>query len=172
MINKHGAFLTDTQFLNIVRLTLFCKDVKTGTKFEISCFSRDRDGCNTYGPEAAEYEDEPSVCGTSSCFCGFGPLAGIKPATPNMGWNQYSQESFGASLDGSQVWDYLFDAEHANNLEAAVRRGAYFIEHGLPERQPGDSFTYLCRLEAPADYQPNWELIESIATITPEPDVN
>lgn len=137
--------ITPTQRRNIARLTLFVKDAVPPPKFNI----KHHHSVEKEFPSKATYE-----CGTSACFCGYGPLAGIRPQKRE-DWFDYAGRTMTVSFE-SDVWDWLFCDFHENTKSAAVRRGAYFLMNGLPD----------CNLysgEAPRSFRPDWEAIKKIA---------
>jgi len=144
--------ITPTQRRNIARLTLFVKDAVPPPRFDINTHhSGDNDN-----PSAATYE-----CGTTACFCGYGPLAGIKPKRSE-NWFSYATRAMTGGYvsmlgSDSKLWTFLFDGEHKNSKSAAVRRGAYFLMNGLPEGESLDTW------EAPRSFRPDWEAIKEIA---------
>lgn len=136
--------ITPTQRRNIARLTLFVKDAVPPPKFNIKSFhSKEEEG-----PSGVSYE-----CGTTACFCGYGPLAGIKPKKGE-GWSAYSTRTMAYRF--GEVWTFLFDTEHKNSKAAAVRRGAWLLMNGLPDD------VNICTWEPPKSFKPDWEAIKSI----------
>jgi hypothetical protein len=107
-------------------------------------------------------------CTTAACFLGWAPAAGIKPKCDDDAdewetWFDYSAHNFGHI----GLYDLLFAPEHANSLEAAVRRAAWFLEHGMPDLPPYRRIfidkSLLRKWEAPEDFEPKWDLIAQIA---------
>lgn len=138
--------ITPTQRRNIARLTLFVKDAVPPPRFNIR-----QHHSETSLPIQATYE-----CGTTACFCGYGPLAGVK-ARKSEDWLDYA----GRSMTGhwtKPVWSLLFDGAHKNSKAAAVRRGTWFLMNGLPED------TDLLTWETPRSFRPDWEAIKKIVT--------
>lgn len=142
--------ITPTQFKNLCKLTTFVRTKVPPPKFDIREYyqpkGHDIDSGNIPQPNEAKYE-----CGTSACFCGYGPLAGIKPKRGEE-WADYAERVFGASMWG-HIYSLLFSGSHLNDRDAAVRRGAYFLTHGLPVKA---SFS---KWEAPESFRPPWKLI-------------
>lgn len=146
--------LTKSQYKNIAKLTIFVRDSVPPPKFNILSFNED-EGSGINEPINAKYE-----CGTSACFCGYGPLAGIKPKKTEDWWD-YSARVFGASYDWSggdkNTFRLLFDDEHKNSKDAAIKRGAYFLMNGFPETDN------LSKWETPRSFKIDWPAIEKIA---------
>lgn len=148
--------ITPTQRRNLARLCLFVNDNVPPPKFEIKTWFTNSAGAQS-PPTQAKYE-----CGSSACFLGIAPLAGIKPKVGET-WPGYSRRAFSAfEYDGGDIcrrYDFLFSPHHENSKEAAVRRGAWFLCHGLPETDEGD----LTDWEAPKSFRPPWKLIKAAA---------
>src|SRR6478736_854002 len=138
--------ITKTQFKNIAKLITFVRAKVAPPKFDIETFhSEDNDQ-----PSKATYG-----CGTSACFCGYGPLAGIKPL-PYENWFQYAARNFGAQSrwgNAEDIFELLFNDSHKNSKIAACKRGAYFLQNGLPESRNLEEW------EAPRSFVPEWDAI-------------
>lgn len=145
--------ITPTQHRNIARLCLFVKDKVPPPKFDIKTWHRDEKGEQCAYPARAKYE-----CGTSACFLGYAPLAGIEPE-PKEYWDSYAARGFGAK-EYYPMYRLLFHSSHLNNKTAAVRRGAYFLTHGIPEDD-----VPLSTWEAPKSFRPDWAQIREAAAL-------
>lgn len=142
--------ITSKQRRNIAKLALFVKGATTLSKFDIELYHTE-----TEYPSKATYG-----CGTSACFCGYGPAAGVK-GKKGEGWFDYACRAFAGNLGFEEgVYDLLFEVGHKNSRTAAVRRAAWFLEHGMPDR---DEATPLFDWEAPRWFSPDWEAIQKIA---------
>lgn len=159
---------------NLAILTLYCHNLPEGySHFKMTSFA-----ClslsnglwsrliQTFNPD--EVSAHINECGTSACFCGHGPLAGIKPLKGE-GWETYGTRCFGAASENEStpLWDWLFHAEHENSIEAACKRAAWVLEgNSLDEfevdEEAGAEDTFLFP-ENFRSFQPNWSLIEQIA---------
>lgn len=143
--------IKEFQRVNLARLTIFVREFVDDEFFNMSIFN----GWNDYALDAS-YE-----CGTQSCFCGYGPLAGIK-ANSHESWDDYRSRCFGSDgYGGDALWFLLFSSDHIDSKVAAARRGAYFLMKGLPRfhGMRGD----MCNWEAPESFWPNWEAIQELA---------
>ena len=158
--------LTKVQFLNLCKLIAFVRTCVPPPKFDITSFHSFKDEAGdrveNINPSIAKYEDS---CGTSACFCGYGPLAGIR-AKKGESWWQYGQRVFGAdhtseNVNTANTWEFLFSDEHVNTKNAACLRGAYLLTHGLPELNGLKGETYDLK-EVPSKFKKevNWELID------------
>lgn len=147
--------LTKEQRKNLAHLCCFVEKSVPPPEFNIKQFNSDKFDRVVYVPSEAKYE-----CGTTACFCGYGPLAGIAP-TRKEGWIDYARRVFNAHARGNSIYPLLFDERHVNSKSAAVLRGCYFLMHGLPE---GKYYDELCRWEVPADFIPNWHSIRAVAS--------
>ena len=149
--------ITKGQRRNLAKLTAFVNTKVEPPKFDIKHYNSDSLSIAT---------DEVS-CGTTACFCGYGPLAGIAFERDSYGradmWGGYARKAFGAEL-WSCLYNLLFDAKHKNTKEAAVLRGAYFLMHGYPKNPFLDEYEYLRTWEVPANFQPNWHSIRAVAS--------
>lgn len=140
--------ITEEQRINLARLTIFVFDHVDEDRFDIRSYHSE-----VLFPYRARYE-----CGASACFCGFGPLAGIEPLEDEV-WIDYAGRCFGA-VEGSDLISFLFSGLHVNDVVAATKRSAYFLEHGLPEVL--DDYSY-ATMEVPEGFRPNWTQIEQLA---------
>lgn len=150
--------ITKWQWLNLIRLTLFVRDSVPPPKFDIHSFNSE----SIYDASGASYE-----CGTTACFCGYGPLAGIRPK-PNEAWNSYGARVFGAGAGSwatdqrvRDLYELLFAQDHKNSKLAAIRRGAYFLMNGFPNKT---FFVDLTEWETPKSFKDkiNWKGMEQI----------
>jgi hypothetical protein len=148
--------VTARQFKNLCKLITFVRTKVEPPKFKIHWWNTDKDGNDVDEPAKAVYE-----CGTTACFCGYGPLAGIKPK-PRDTWYSYQKREFGTDGDdwgenpAQRLFNLLFEGTHENSRDAAVRRGAYFLVNGIPD-------AYLQKWEAPKSFRAPWKLIEEAA---------
>lgn len=141
--------ITERQRRNIAKLTMFVKNCVHSSSFSILSYN-----CNFAFASDPHYE-----CGTTACFCGYGPLAGVK-ANRTERWGDYSQRCFTGKKGGaSRIWNLLFSTKHINNKKLAVLRGAYFLMHGLPDLP----FWEMSKWEAPKGFKPNWKAIRELA---------
>lgn len=145
--------ITKEQRKNLAKLTVFVDKKVEPPKFDISNFNSD----------SPNHATDKVECGTSACFCGYGPLAGIviaprQPGYYNESWAVYSERVFGVGMWGD-LYHLLFDANHTNTKEAAVLRGAYFLMHGLPKIYDDLRFW-----EVPSNFKPNWLSIRAVAS--------
>lgn len=106
---------------------------------------------NSYSPNITC--DVRHVCGSVACFAGHGPAAGIK-TLDNETWYDYIARVF--NKVENDLYYTLFSGYHLNSAGAAARRGAWCLEHGLPDA------LYLARWEAPEDYVPDWAEIARV----------
>lgn len=152
--------ITPTQFKNLAKLTIFVRDKVAPPKFNINKFfigkgvaESNGDNSGDYCPSAKDY-----TCGTSACFLGYGPLAGIKPQKDAIWWD-YSAKSFGVTMSemDHDLYDLLFNDMHKNSKSAAVKRGAWFLMNGIPD------YLHLEKWETPRSFKPDWAEIEKIA---------
>jgi hypothetical protein len=148
--------ITTAQRRNIARLTVFVRDSVPPPKFDIKTFHTASSGEQCQNPSEAKYS-----CGSSACFLGYGPLAGMKPQGRES-WYGYAQRFFAShefgEADGSmERYAFLFSVQHKNSKVAAIKRGAWLLTHGLPEGE------FLEDWEAPKSFRPNWKLIEEAA---------
>lgn len=162
--------ISRTQLRNIARITLFVHEEVKDENFDITTYYRDPTngslGC-------ASTKGITYACGTAACFCGYGPLAGVKPRKDE-DWGMYQARCFTSEWDvfsgpstPMPVFSFLFSNEHLNSREAAVLRGAYFLMNGLPVESESMSYfqkrPFLEKWEAPTDFQPDWDAIKKAA---------
>ena len=159
--------ITPTQFKNLAKLTMFVRDKAEPPRFDINAFFSDKNG-NHFShhtcPSIEEYE-----CGTTACFLGYGIPAGIK-ARKEEDWSEYCKRAFGIRMTcdwraglTTDVYDFLFKESHVNSKDAAALRGAWLLMNGLPCDGDGIVVALLDYWEAPADFKPDWSVIEAIA---------
>lgn len=149
--------LTKTQHKNLAKLTVFVRDKVAPPKFNIKWFfTEKRQFIGDCASDTCPMQEEYS-CGTSACFLGYAILAGIKAQKHEL-WRDYCKRAFGVEMgDRFDCYNFLFSHEHKNNKAAAVKRGAYFLENGLPE------LVNLATWEAPRSFKPDWASIEFLA---------
>lgn len=147
--------ITKTQFKNLCKLITFVRKSVPPPTFNIETHHSEADY-----PIKATYE-----CGTTACFCGYGPLAKIKPRK-NEDWHDYSERVFGCAPSywrtNRDLWTWLFSEHHENSKEAACQRGAYFLVNGLPNSPDGFAINY-SNAEVPKNFKTPWKLIEEAA---------
>lgn len=75
------------------------------------------------------------ACGTTACFAGHGPAAGVRLSENDQDWHRYIRRVFGLeSL--SDDWDWLFASdwqEFDNTTKGAAKRAFYFLKYGIPK---------------------------------------
>lgn len=99
-------------------------------------------------------------CGTTACFCGHGPSAGIK-AKRNEEWHDYAARAFGASQhDECNLWHHLFNESWSDDKDEAAKRAAWVLQGQLILFYPGND---LSESDAFTNFEPDWKLIERIA---------
>lgn len=143
--------ITKTQFKNLAKLITFVRAKVAPPKFDITSFHSEENDT----PSEAVYNH----CGTTACFCGYGPLAGIQPRK-HESWFDYARRNFGAECSWftpSELFDLLFSEDHKNSKVAACKRGAYFLQNGLPESDSLNTW------ETPRSFIPEWDAIAEIA---------
>lgn len=69
------------------------------------------------------------ACGTSACFLGHGPAAGIG-SDSGLGWDNYATYYFGFGDDNEDFWGFVFDACWPDDAKLAAERMFYLLEHG------------------------------------------
>jgi len=125
--------ITPTQYKNIEKLIAYGESVAlTFHVFDMDVFFSDELG-ESIAPSksVAHYENE---CGTTACFAGLGPLAGVSPRGTKEWW-QYIDKKFGARSD-SDAYRWMLHHNWArvdNTLTGAVKRARIFLESGIPE---------------------------------------
>jgi hypothetical protein len=147
--------ISKTQFKNLAKLITFVRTKVEPPKFDIGSFLKnpadEDDGAGHFDLVEPVYE-----CGTTACFCGYGPLAKITPEEGEL-WKDYAERSFGAK---HEIFDFLFSGEHLNCRDAACLRGAYLLINGLPILDEDVSYD---TVEVPESFIPDWEAIEKAA---------
>lgn len=96
-------------------------------------------------------------CGTSGCFCGWGPAAGIKPQKKEE-WFDYAHRQFGADTNGEDggVWETLFSGDWGGTADEAAKRGAWLV-------QTGTTFNSYKTPKQFNDFKPNWAFVKAVA---------
>lgn len=143
--------LTSEQRKNLAKLVIFVNAKVPPPKFNIRLFNSD----------SHIYATDSVGCGTTACFCGYGPLAGIKVLQDEQ-WQEYANRIFNAGAWGNiKLYNFLFDFKHENSKKAAVLRGAYYLMHGFPKYQYSEE---LKEMEVPKNFKPNWHSIRAVAS--------
>jgi hypothetical protein len=156
--------LTPAQHKNLAKLTMFVRDKAEPPRFDMNSFFTGKDvdhNASTICPDIKEYE-----CGTTACFLGYGIPAGIK-ARKRETWSNYCKRAFGINMiwrifsieHNTDAYDFLFNESHKNSKDAAARRGAWFLQNGLPDVHRTNLYSW----ETPRSFKPDWNAIEKIA---------
>lgn len=133
--NNHLRALKPQHKKNLRKLTDYVASLPKGYKhFDMRRFLITSAGSNVKATEFLGH------CGSSACFLGHGPSAGIstrgiKPQRYGCDWREYSTKKFGLTARTDVAWVWLFGPEwseypRTRTLKAAVRRTEQFIEAG------------------------------------------
>lgn len=151
--------VTDTQRRNIARLAVFVREYhrtpREGRRiatFAMGYWARARDGTALGFPSLHK-------CATAACFAGHGPAAGID-YEPAEGWLTYAYRQFTGREGGRRA--FLFGAHHPDCPDAACRRAAYFLQHGMPDSFDPDRYKYKPS-SVPDSFEPDWGFVEAVA---------
>lgn len=174
--------MTPQQAKNLATLALHCHALPPDyTHFSMRAYAYRREpgktgSCDNWGQVARAIDTH--VCGTTACFAGHGPLAGI-PAEPDEMWDTYVTRCF-LEPDGNNLsfahpyWSWLFSEHWPSSIPEAVKRAAWLLEKGSPpefsedERWDDDVEDIITLLEivdeeAWEQFTPNLALLEQIA---------
>lgn len=116
---------------NLAKLACWCKDNKNiiADEFKMHYFIQSNFVMDTSCDIA-----KIKPCGTSACFCGHGPSAGIEPLEDE-NWGEYGERNFTPvptdEFAEEPHFDWLFGAGHADDINLAVNRAAYYIQMGI-----------------------------------------
>lgn len=145
-----------------------------------------------YPPRGATYPVDPQEllsraacdpCGTAACFAGHGPMAGVKPKDGE-NWCGYVSRVFvptgpvriedGQLIVGSfAAWCFLFGETWPDDPMLAARRGAYFLQRGLPDPLPArdvgrrDAIVRWMESGFLRGFRAEWKEIEKLSNTTP-----
>lgn len=155
--------ITERQYKNLAKLITFVLHKVEPPKFDIKSYYDDKKsdsnlGCDVIG-------NPKYGCGTTACFCGHGPLAGIRPKHSE-DWCSYGVRAFGVDMgerDGTtlrNMWLFLFSDAHKNSKIAACKRAAWLLQNGLP--LPAATNWY-GSWEVPRSFKPDWKAINALA---------
>ena len=147
--------MNPTQRNNLARLAVYCHRLPKGYEhFDMRAFcSIGGDPCKTPGYILQ--------CGTTACFAGHGPSAGIPPL-PEETWGRYIARAFGCNAEDF-VWSWLFGIFWPNDITAACKRAAWIMdEHDIPNGFSVD-FEALVASEEYKAFEPDWKRIEKMA---------
>lgn len=122
--------LTEEQHSNFNKLLEFVK-ANPNTPFNIDFFTIEPAGDTKHS--ALVYDTIKSTYneGTTRCLVGLGPLAGLEPLEGEI-WGEYLVRVFDTGVS-EEIYDFLFNCEHENSLDAATRRLEQFLTNGIPE---------------------------------------
>lgn len=155
--------LTPEQYKNLAKLIIFVKDRVEPPKFNMYAYYHSTRMRTEHGRAGSVVGNPKYGCGTTACFCGHGPLAGIRPKH-NEDWCSYGVRAFGVDMserDGTtlrNMWLFLFSDDHKNSKIAACKRAAWLLQHGLPSLD-----VYYGSWEVPRSFKPDWAAIEELA---------
>lgn len=175
--------MTQQQRKHLAILALHCHRLPPDyTHFSMKAYaSRKEFGgksrCDNWGQIARAIDT--NACGTTACFAGHGPLAGIAPLEAE-NWDPYVKRCFtgeeGADMATSHpYWEWLFSEYWPSSLPEAVKRAAWLLEKGGPpkyhdhEGWDEDKEEYTTSMEvydeeAWEQFTPNLTLLEQIAS--------
>lgn len=153
---------TPLQLQNIAKLALYVNGLPENYEhFDMMSFAHIPTGGFLHGFLHEVVMIDTCECGTTACFAGHGPHAGIAPKEGE-NWDSYCSRAFGASSysggGGGGYDDYLwlFDANWPSNPHQAAKRAAWLLqggELGRPKATP-KGFEF---------YTPNWDKVRAIA---------
>lgn len=130
-------------YQNLQILTDFFESVHVDHSNPVYC----PDGEPTVGFDMVRFTDSfmtpaevcAAPCGTSCCFIGHGPMAGLAPDPESIAtydWAVYSYEVMGldsTSDECNKIWSWLFDTNWPSLPHMAVRRARYILgRHPIP----------------------------------------
>lgn len=125
--------ITKRQYDNIEKLIAYGESVAlTFHVFDMTVFFTDENE-ESINPSKSvtHYKNE---CGTTACFAGLGPLAGVSGKGFSLWWD-YIEIKFGAfSASGQYRWMFHHNwATVDNTLAGACKRARIFLESGIPD---------------------------------------
>lgn len=133
--------MTTQQRINCIKLMLSVTKKIRGVKFNMALM---------FSGSARDIL-KGSICGTSCCFLGHGPVAGIGECEAYMGlygnwfnYSGYSECEFGITSGGRSRWDFLFHEDWPSIRSQAAARMQYVLLGGNMDR---DSWNYKDKFE-------------------------
>lgn len=121
--------ITPHQLENLNRLLVYAK-THLDTPFDINWFAHEP---TKQGEGNLSIVKPAHPCGTTVCFAGMGPLAGITPRE-NETWETYITRELAPAIgEQDDIYALLFSCDHENSLPAAIARLEFFLTSGYPD---------------------------------------
>jgi hypothetical protein len=159
--------MNQQQKKNLAILTLYCHSLPPGYDgFDMKWYVQNGGNDSFTHPVR---KPEHMGCGTSACFAGHGPHAGIMGKNGEV-WGQYVDRVFGCSIvEGANEgpWVWLFHSGWPNSIELALKRAAWLLQGGyVPEVDQSYSYDDNGKELEVLD----WEEPDGFSTFTPDWD--
>lgn len=101
-------------------------------------------------------------CGTSCCFLGHFPMAGIK-AKQNEDWWAYLRRVMGDDhFDETDAYDWLFDPGWPDDIDFCLKRAAYALKFGVPFHDGRYTSDFDCHVKPAERIRPNWNKLKEM----------
>jgi hypothetical protein len=129
--------MTQQQKKNLAILTLYCHTLPPGYDGFDMLYYVQNGGKDGFGDPVRK--PEKMGCGTSACFVGHGPHAGVEPVDGEY-WGRYADRAFGATCSGN-TFAWLFHELWPNSIELALKRAAWLLEgYDIPQVDAGEEY--------------------------------
>lgn len=114
------------------------------------------------GREISPSSKKINECGTTCCFLGHFPMAGIK-AKRNEDWWLYLRRVMSDDyFSQSDAYKWLFDSGWPNDIDFCLKRAAYALRFGVPPFNRG-AWGFAVNYEEQAKkIRPNWNKLKEI----------
>lgn len=161
--------LTPIQRQNLAKLTLYVASLPADYQhFNMEFYVRN----GGFDGNISPVRKMIPACGTSACFAGHGPHAGINPL-PGEVWEDYVKRNF-INQDDDGNWpkefDWLFGSFWEHSIHDAIKRAAWLLQTGdcpkveeIEDEETGEGRYSFDDPDGWPSFTPNMELITRIA---------
>jgi hypothetical protein len=164
--------MNQQQKKNLAKLTLYCHNLPPDYDgFNMAWFVSNS-GHDNVGDEVRK--PRKMGCGTSACFAGHGPHAGLRPKQGDT-WGKYIARKFGINpglIVVDNLFNWLFHSSWPNSIEMACKRAGWVLQgREVPvvdshEQKVDGQWVEVLDWDEPdgfSSFTPDWDKITQIA---------